>query len=297
MGIVTKKKKQTASTKLIHHTKRLLVPHKANHYRPHLIRVPGLVLVAVLLIAIQVGYGLTSGHILGQTAPITSDELLQDSNAERAKDNLPALSLNDKLDQAAYLKAKDMFANNYWAHNSPSGVTPWAWFAAVGYNYDKAGENLAKNYVDTQATVNAWMASPTHRANILNADYKDVGFAVMDGTLNGQPTTLVVAEYGEPVSVATVAGAQTTYEAPINTTSSNPLASFASTIQTLNPASVAILGILALVGVVAAVAHHFRKKLPKNWVKSWRVHHGAYTLGGVLVAAVVVTVASGGGQI
>ncbi|MFS8119533.1 MAG: CAP domain-containing protein, partial [Microcoleus sp.] len=51
-------------------------------------------------------------------------------------------------------------------HVSPTGVQPWVWINDTGYNYDTAGENLAKNYPSTQATVDAWMASPVHRANI-----------------------------------------------------------------------------------------------------------------------------------
>ncbi len=297
-AIVTQKKKQTVLSprqKAIHHAKHLLVPHKGNGYRPHLIRWNGLVAVFVIAVAIQVCYGYVSGHILGQESTITVTGLFQDTNAQRVQQGLPPLNLNDKLDQAASLKAKDMFANNYWAHNSPTGVTPWKWFGDVNYQYNKAGENLAKNYATTQATVDAWMASPTHRANLLNADYKDVGFAVMTGTLDGQPTTLVVAEYGEPLTAATAA--PTTYVAPINNASTSPWASFASAIQTLNPASLAILSILTVVGIVAAAAHHFRKKLPKYWLKSWRVHHGAYTLIGVVIAGVIVIAVSGGGQI
>lgn len=301
---MTQKKKQTVPKKLAHHAKRIFVPHKGNHYRPHLIRWQGLSVVLVIIVAVQLVYNLSvtgTLSVLGQESPVTVSELLQDTNNQRTSNGLPALTLNDKLDQAASLKAQNMFSQNYWAHNSPNGTTPWYWFTKVGYSYDRAGENLAKNYPSTAATVAAWMNSPTHRANVLNKYYQDVGFAVMSGTLGGQPTTLVVAEYGQPLSAATASTPATTYGAPVNTTSTNPLASFGSSLGALdNPAAVATLAILAVVGMVALAAHYYRKKLPAAWRKSWRIHHGVYTFGGVVVAAIIVIIASvssGGGQI
>jgi hypothetical protein len=89
-----------------------------------------------------------------------------------------------------------MFAKNYWAHNSPTGTTPWDFITASGYKYVVAGENLAKNFSTSQAVVNAWMASPTHKDNIVKPSYKEIGFAVVNGTLNGEETTLVVQMFG-----------------------------------------------------------------------------------------------------
>jgi hypothetical protein len=208
------------------------------------------------------------------------------------------LTLNDQLSQAAFMKAKDMIANDYWAHESPGGVTPWKWFADVGYNYNVAGENLAKNYPNAEATVEAWMASPTHRANVLGDKYKDVGFAVVDGTLKGQAITLVVALYGAPVSaVAASSDQKITYSAPISTGPSNPFVYFGSAIQSLSPATIGVLGMLTIVGAVAAATYHYRYKLPKRMQKSWKLHHGAFKLAGVGVAVIVVILAAGGGQI
>ena len=61
--------------------------------------------------------------------------------------------MNPKLNEAAQLKAQDMFRYNYWAHTSPRGVEPWKWLGDVGYTYSIAGENLAKNYPTAVATV------------------------------------------------------------------------------------------------------------------------------------------------
>jgi len=255
----------------------------------------------------QLAYGLfTSGRleVLGRVSDISSAELLADTNTERVKDSLPSLKINDELSKAAFLKAQDMFANNYWAHTSPTGVTPWKWLGDSGYNYDVAGENLAKNYPTSQATVDAWMNSETHRANILNGKYQDIGFAVVDGMIDGRNTTLVVAYYGAPATVAAVEGAsdatndaQVVYAAPIEQGIGNPLTYFGSAIQSMSPATLGGLTLLTLVGAVAVAAHHYRQKLPVAWRKSWKLHHGMYTLIGTVGLALVIVLATGGGQI
>ncbi|RWZ78556.1 MAG: CAP domain-containing protein [Candidatus Microsaccharimonas sossegonensis] len=253
----------------------------------------------------QLSYGFFSSgrmEVLGRVSSISASELLTDTNNERAKQSLPALKINDRLNNAAFAKAKDMFANNYWAHTSPKGVTPWKWFADAGYNYDVAGENLAKNYATAQATFDAWMASPTHRANILNGKYQDVGLAVVDGTLDGRPATLVVAFYGTPASAA-VEGAKDTKTTPVVNAPpvgqgiGNPLTYFGTALQSLTPATLGTLALLTIVGAVALAAHHYRNKLPLAWRKSWKLHHGMYTLIGVISLGIIVVFATGGGSI
>jgi len=290
--------------KIKHHAKKALVPHKANQFRPHLIRAHGIIAVLVIALTAQIVYGYaTTGHfsVLSRTAHIVTSDLLNDTNKERVAEGLPSLNLNDKLSQAAFLKGKDMLTNNYWAHVSPSGVQPWKWFADVNYNYSYAGENLAKNYPSAEATVEAWMESATHRANILNGHYVDVGFAVVEGSLEGRETTLVVALYGSPVTVS-AAQAASTQTAPFTAAAAssegtNPLAYFGTALQSLSPVTIMILGLLGVVALVGVAAHHYRDKLPKAWKKSWRIHHGFYTFVGMLVLGVLIIVATGGGSI
>ena len=121
------KRKNSLQSKLRTHVRRALVPHKGNHYRPHLVRLHGITAVLVLAIFMQLAYGLfTSGRleVLGRVSDISAAELLADTNTERSKDSLPNLKINDELSKAAFLKAQDMLTNNYWAHTSPTGVTP-----------------------------------------------------------------------------------------------------------------------------------------------------------------------------
>jgi len=277
------------------------VPHKGNGFRPHLIRVQGLVAVLLIAVLAQAVYSFsTTGNfqVLGRTSDIQTFDLLTDTNKEREAKNLGDLQLNDQLSQAAFLKAQDMFKNDYWAHTSPAGVEPWKWFGDAGYNYSVAGENLAKNYPNADATVDAWMNSPSHRENILNGKYVDVGFAIVDGTLQGRATTLVVAFYGAPVTFAAVQGtaAPATFSTP-NLQGSNPAEFFGTALQSLSPVTVAILGALAVIAIVGVAAHHYRNNLPKTWKKSWKLHHGMYTFVGTLMLGALIIVATGGGSI
>ncbi len=137
--------------------------------------------------------------VLGFAAQISPERVIELTNQERASAGAPALTLNSSLTEAALRKAGDMFAFNYWAHNSPSGRDPWSFFGEVGYRYIYAGENLARDFANPEGVVSAWMASPTHRDNILNSKYKEIGIAVIDGTLGGVETTLVVQHFGTPV--------------------------------------------------------------------------------------------------
>jgi len=135
--------------------------------------------------------------ILGAAYSISTEELLNNTNAERIKYGLNPLKLNAKLSAAASGKAGDIFAKNYWAHYAPDGTSPWYFFQTQGYQYLFAGENLAKDFDSSAAVVAAWMNSETHRENILKPEYEDVGFAISEGTLEGQPTILVVQLFGK----------------------------------------------------------------------------------------------------
>lgn len=295
------KQKQTTAKrvkKVLHrHIKLALVPHKANQYRPHLIRRYGLVTMLLVIILAQAGYNFsTSGTVLGEETTATSQGLLTDTNAERAKRGLTPLALDDSLSQAAYLKAQDMFKQQYWAHTAPSGTTPWDWFKVVGYDYSYAGENLAKNFRTDDAVMTAWMASPEHHANILNGHYSQAGFAVVNGTLNNKPTTLIVALYGAPAGASgVVANTQTTLT---NVGEPVGLATrLGMIIQSMTPVAIGSVLVLLLGIIVAFIAHTYRNKLPKTLRQSWYRHHGLMKLGGMVSLCFVILVLYSGGQI
>jgi len=129
-------------------------------------------------------------------ADLTKTSLIQLANKNRAEFNLPELVESPQLDAAAYMKAVDMEKNGYFAHTSPTGVTPWHWFELAGYDYRYAGENLAIGFLESKEVQDAWQASPTHEANIVNDKYQEIGLAVYRANFNGNPATIVVQLFG-----------------------------------------------------------------------------------------------------
>lgn len=119
-------------------------------------------------------------------------------NQYRATKSLPALHLNQELENSAQAKADDMVALNYWSHNRP-GKTPWDFFAAAGYNYKNAGEVLAKCWPNINDIVQAWINSPEHNA-ILIGNYTDVGFGITYNTRDH--CNYVVGHFGSPVQTS-----------------------------------------------------------------------------------------------
>ena len=181
------------------------LPHHKNNHKAHLIRSYSLFLLCFFFIFLQVSLNfflLAQPAVLGFSSNITPEKIIELTNAERAKLGVPALKENKLLSEAARQKAADMFAFNYWAHVSPSGRTPWAFFTDVGYKYQYAGENLARDFRDSDSVVRAWMNSPSHRENVVNTKYQEIGVAVVSGTLQGVETALVVQCFGTPYGAA-----------------------------------------------------------------------------------------------
>ena len=302
---VRKTANETVHGRIKRHFKLAVVPHKDNQYRPHLIRRYGI--VAVLFLVLIGGAGLnlaTRGSVLGEKSELTATGLLAYTNDQRAEKGELSLEMNSELTRAAELKVQNMFADQYWAHTSPEGTTPWHWFEKAGYSYTEAGENLAKNFMTDDSTVAAWMASPKHRENILNSDYRDAGFAIAHGQLDGKPTTLVVALYGTPITTSAVAGAETSAVSPVTSAPNSDkslglLQRFELGVGQITPVAVAGIIILLVLANLALLAQAYRDKLPKDIRNSWWYkHHGIYKALGLASMAVVVVLTYGSiGQI
>lgn len=177
----------------------LFIPHFHNNYRSRFLHHSSLVFAIIFLFlgSFATSFVRTSfPQVLGIATDITAQKLLLLTNQDRQSNGAGPLVLNSELNDAAASKANDMFAENYWAHNSPTGKTPWVFIKNSGYQYVYAGENLARGFTKPEDVVNAWMASPTHRENMLSTNYTDVGFAVKEGKLLGEETVLVVEMFG-----------------------------------------------------------------------------------------------------
>jgi len=188
-----------------HSLSRFFIPQEKNNFRADILKNGFLVLLVAFYLLNQSFikcFNMVKPGVLGYSSEITAQKVLDKTNQERAALGLKPLTYNPVLSQSATKKAEDMFSNNYWAHNSPSGTTPWDFFKSVGYQYSIAGENLARDFYDTESLMKAWMNSPTHKANIINSKYQEIGIGVVNGTLGGIKTTLVVQHFGTPLAVA-----------------------------------------------------------------------------------------------
>lgn len=175
------------------------MPHPQTHKKAHLLSIQAFAVYILLFVFFQNSVQYIQKirpDVLGIDSSVTKDELINLTNIERQKNGLPPVAEDSRLDEAAKAKGQNMFAENYWAHFSPSGKDPWGFIQGAGYRYTYAGENLARNFYTSKEVVDAWMASPTHRDNIVNSHYRNIGIAVLQGTLSGQNTILVVQEFG-----------------------------------------------------------------------------------------------------
>jgi hypothetical protein len=211
----------------LHHLRHYLVPHESNNHRPKLLHTQTLLALVLLFIAVNIGFKTVHANypeVLGISANISNEDLLKLTNEKRAEKGLKPLTLNTELSQAAHKKADYMFAKNFWAHIGPDGTTPWYFIRNAGYDYVYAGENLARGYTTAPDVVDAWMASPSHRENIMSPNYSDIGFFTESGSLTGSDTVLVVEMFGtratdsQDISSADASGAAI----PANTDSSLP---------------------------------------------------------------------------
>jgi len=177
-------------------------PRRSNNHRPRLLHPEALfflVLISsgfVALLHLFSGLTNSSNTILGYASTITPKQVVELTNQKRIELGLESLVLNQDLAEAALAKGQDMFTDQYWSHTAPDGTEPWSFIRQSGYKYQVAGENLARDFSNTESMISAWMASPTHRANIMNSKYDEIGIAVIDGTLEGYETTLVVQMFG-----------------------------------------------------------------------------------------------------
>ena len=175
------------------------LPHESNNQRARVLHPIFIAVLLAIFLASQIAMSSLSQYVpivLGYSANISNEEIIKLTNEEREKAELSTLQESPILAGAAAAKAADMFEKDYWAHTAPDGTEPWKFFMDSGYKYRFAGENLARDFSDAPAVVKAWMASRTHKENLLSSRYHDIGVAVVQGELNGVQTTLVVQFFG-----------------------------------------------------------------------------------------------------
>lgn len=178
-----------------------LLPHTGNNHRPRLLERRGAFVVAIVTFCVPTLLFLYTFFIfprIDYLASILPTLLIDLANADRGTAGLPQLRYNPVLEKAAQAKANDMAARGYFSHTTPDGAAPWRFFQQAGYLYLRAGENLAVNFSDSKDVETAWMNSPTHRANILQQGFTEIGIATASGEFQGHPAVFVVQFFAAP---------------------------------------------------------------------------------------------------
>ncbi len=192
--------------KFLHRLRNHFIPSHHNAFRPHILKKQWLIFFLTIVLTAEGVF--VAGMALQQPgslflAAVVPGEVIAFTNTERTLYSLNNVQENILLSGAAQAKAEDMAKAGYFAHVGPDGKEPWAWIQESGYAYSYAGENLAVRFLESKDVVEAWMASPTHRANIVKQAYTEIGVGVAEGAYEGRPATFVVQYFGAPrVAVA-----------------------------------------------------------------------------------------------
>ncbi|MFA6973325.1 MAG: CAP domain-containing protein [Parcubacteria group bacterium] len=211
-----------------------------------------------------------------QAANISVESVVDLTNQVRMKEGLAPLVLNEKLVRSAMDKAADMLAHDYFAHTSPAGVTPWDWISRNKYDYKYAGENLAMGFAKAETQQQAWMNSPTHRQNILNAHYQEIGVAVAQGEIAGQATTIAVQEFGSRAD----------FMAPLKKTTESavPQPKNAAVLGAEQKPETGTIGMGAFAGFMKTVEGGFKNMIAKTSKLDWHQTLGAGAVGSLWLA-------------
>lgn len=184
----------------------IFIPCQENNYRPKFLESNVLLYYIVFLLVLKLIVVL---FLVGLPktiffTDISHSVLIELTNEERQSLGLNFLEENALLNKAAQLKAQDIITYDYFSHQSPTGITSWYWFKKAGYNYQVAGENLGIGFLDSEEIYQAWDDSPSHRANLINPKYQDIGIAVLKADFEGNETTVVVQLFGSPIKIEPV---------------------------------------------------------------------------------------------
>jgi len=191
--VIKKEKKDSKSIFSVLHDH--FIPHKNNEFKAKLIHFNSLVFFLVFAVTIKFGlifYLISSHSWKADMAPDMANDILLLINQEREDLGLGTLTINNSLSQSAEMKANDMIAKDYFAHKSPGDKMPWDWIDRGVYPYIYVGENLAMQFSTSRAVHRALMNSPTHKKNIINEKYSEIGLAIVDGEIDGKQTKVLV---------------------------------------------------------------------------------------------------------
>jgi len=129
---------------------------------------------------------------------ITEENIINLTNKERINLGIPPLTANQLLSKAAYDKGKAIIASQTFQHNI-EGKKFSTWIKEAGYEYAYVGENLAIDFNTSEGAVKAWLESPSHRKNLLNDKFREIGIAVIEDQFENKNTKLIVQIFGTSI--------------------------------------------------------------------------------------------------
>lgn len=179
--------------------KDFFIPHEGNNHKPKSLHPKSLatyVFLALLIKLIATGALFFVYPDPASMARIVANEMIQLANSARKENNLPPLEVSQILVNSAIQKGNDMLLREYFTHDTPDGDKPWNFINKKEYDYVFAGENLAMDFTSGEMIHEAFMKSPSHRRNILDPDYKEIGVAVVSGKMFGNDTDILVMFFG-----------------------------------------------------------------------------------------------------
>lgn len=246
--------------------KKYFIPHRANNYHPHILYTKRAIfysLVFLLTKAILVCFVLflpMSAFVLPDVLAEEQRQIVALTNQVRAENNLPPLTVVSKLDLSAQNKADDMAVGQYFAHTKDNKNLS-SWLRGANYSYEFAGENLAVGFSTAQGIVQAWKKSPTHYANLIDPDFKDLGVGLAGGVYNGKAVVFIAQHLGTPLTeIVPVPKAVVTKSVPAkvaetkiaSSTSSTPAVVVVSTTSPSSSLAVAASGTTTSSSVLSA---------------------------------------------
>lgn len=186
--------------------KDLFLSHEGNDFRPHLLHPKRLVFYSISAVFVKIFVVLVivlfplSAWLTPDILKKESDKVVALTNQYRQEKGVEPLVESEILGQTAAKKCQDMLIEQYFDHICPKGDSITAFLRNFNYNFAVAGENLALGFNRAEDLVRAWKESESHRRNLIDTDYQEIGVAVMGGNYRGSETTLAVQHFATPLS-------------------------------------------------------------------------------------------------
>lgn len=186
------------------HLKHFFIPHHANNYHPHILHSKRALLYSLVFLSMK-AILLTFIVFLPEEAFLAPDVLnehylgiVNQTNKLRKEHGVQPLTILYKLDRSAQMKTEDMADHQYFSHVGTDDRTLADFLHDVKYDYLAAGENLAMGFNDAESVVDAWKKSPTHYANLIDPEFKEIGVGLQAGYYHGAATVYMTQHFGEP---------------------------------------------------------------------------------------------------